>query len=60
LKGIFVAGLRDKRIRVIVKTKGEDSSIGQMIETAIQEECELKSQRYKANARSTSLGINEV
>jgi hypothetical protein len=53
LKEIFVAGLRDERIRVIVKTKGEEGSIAQMIETAIQEECELNSQRYKANAGST-------
>jgi hypothetical protein len=38
LKGIFVAGLRDERIKVIVKTKGEEGSIAQLIETAIQEE----------------------
>jgi hypothetical protein len=55
LKGIFVAGLRDERIKVIVKTKGEEGSIAQLIETAIQEECELKSQRYKANAGPATL-----
>jgi hypothetical protein len=38
LKGIFVAGLRDERVRVIVKTKGVEGSIAQMVETAIQEE----------------------
>ena len=49
LKGIFVAGLKDERVKMIVKTKGEDNSLAQMIETAMQEECELKSQRYKSN-----------
>jgi hypothetical protein len=49
LKGIFVAGLKDDRVRVIVKTKGEEGSIAQLVETAIQEECELKSQNYKVN-----------
>jgi hypothetical protein len=50
LKGVFVAGLRDQRIKVIVKTKGEEGTIAQLIETAIQEECELRSQKYKVNA----------
>ena len=53
LKGIFVAGLKDERVKMIVKTKGEDNSLAQMIETAIQEECELKSQRYKNNTVHT-------
>jgi hypothetical protein len=52
LKGIFVAGLKDDRVRVIVKTKGEEGSIAQLVETAIQEECELKSQNYKGNTGS--------
>jgi hypothetical protein len=47
LKGTFISGLRDERIRVIVKAKGEDDSLAQIIETAIQEESELKSQRYR-------------
>jgi hypothetical protein len=44
LKGTFIAGLKDESIRVIVKAKGEDNSLAQMIETAIEEECQLKSQ----------------
>jgi uncharacterized C2H2 Zn-finger protein len=40
---------------VIVKTKGEEGSIAQLIETAIQEESELKSQRYKASVGPTTL-----
>ena len=47
LKGTFISGLKDERIRVIVKAKGEDDSLAQIIETAIQEESELKSQRYR-------------
>jgi hypothetical protein len=47
LKGIFVAGLRDERVRVTVKTKGEEGSIAQMIETAIQEECEINPKSIK-------------
>jgi hypothetical protein len=54
LKGIFVAGLKDERIKVIVKTKGEEGSLAQLIETAIQEECELRSQRYRANVGPTT------
>ena len=48
LKGIFVAGLKDERVKMIVKTKGEDNSLTQMVETAMQEECQLKSQ-FKNN-----------
>ncbi|PNF35695.1 hypothetical protein B7P43_G17394 [Cryptotermes secundus] len=47
LKGTLISGLRDERIRVIVKAKGEDDSLAHIIETAIQEESELKSQRYR-------------
>jgi Arginine methyltransferase-interacting protein, contains RING Zn-finger len=44
-----VAGLKDERVKMIVKTKGEDNSLAQMVETAMQEECELKSQKFKNN-----------
>jgi hypothetical protein len=54
LKGIFIAGLKDERVKMIVKTRGEEGSIAQLIETAIQEECELKSQRFKSNLGSTT------
>jgi hypothetical protein len=47
LKGTFISGLKDERIRVIVKARGEDDSLAQIIETAIQEESELKSQRHR-------------
>ncbi|KAJ4440581.1 hypothetical protein ANN_08726 [Periplaneta americana] len=47
LKGTFVAGLKDERVKYIVKTKGEQVSMAQLVETALQEESECKSQRFK-------------
>jgi hypothetical protein len=38
LKGTFILGLKDERISVIVRAKGEGDSLAQIIETAIQEE----------------------
>jgi hypothetical protein len=38
IKGIFVAGLKDDRIKYIVKARGEDDSLAQLVETALQEE----------------------
>lgn len=49
LKGTFVAGLKDERVKYIVKAKGEDDSLAQLVETAIQEECEVKSLKFKNN-----------
>jgi hypothetical protein len=48
LKGTFISGLKDERIRIIVRAKGEDDSLAQIIETAIHEESELKFQRQKS------------
>jgi hypothetical protein len=42
MKGTFVAGLKDERIRYIVKAKGEDESLAQLVETALQEESEVR------------------
>jgi hypothetical protein len=55
LKGSFISGLRDERVRVIVKTKGEDDSLAQIIETAIQEENEVKSQKYRNPPKEPSM-----
>jgi hypothetical protein len=49
MKGTFVAGLKDDRIKYIVKAKGEDVSLAQLVEIALQEESEIKSQRFKGN-----------
>jgi hypothetical protein len=38
MKGSFVAGLKDERIKYIVKEKGEENSLAQLVETALQEE----------------------
>jgi hypothetical protein len=43
MKGSFVSGLRDDRIKYIVKTLSEDESLAQLVETALQEECEIRS-----------------
>jgi hypothetical protein len=49
MKESFVAGLKDERIKHIVKAKGEEESLAQLVETALQEESEIKSQRFKGN-----------
>jgi hypothetical protein len=49
MKGSFVSGLKDDRVKYIVKTRSEDESLAQLVETALQEECEIKSQRTKGN-----------
>lgn len=52
MKGSFVAGLKDDRVKYIVKARGEDESLAQLIETALQEESEVKSQKFKGNQGS--------
>jgi hypothetical protein len=49
LKGSFVAGLKDDRVKYIVKAKSEEESLAQLVETALQEESEIKSQKFKGN-----------
>jgi hypothetical protein len=41
---------KDEKIKIIVKTRGEEGSLAQLIETAVQEECELKSHKFKPNS----------
>jgi hypothetical protein len=48
MKGSSVAGLRDDRIKYIVKARGEEDSLV-LVETALQEESEVKSQKFKGN-----------
>jgi septum formation inhibitor MinC len=48
-RGLFIAGLRDDRIRYIVKAKGEEESLTRLLETVLQEESEIKSQQFKGN-----------
>lgn len=49
MKGTFLAGLKDERVKYIVKARGEEDSLVQLVETALQEESDIKSQRYKEN-----------
>jgi hypothetical protein len=48
MKGSFVAGLKDDRVKYIVKAR-EEESLAQLVETALQEESEIRSQRFKSN-----------
>jgi hypothetical protein len=50
--------LRDERIKYIVKAKGEDESLAKLVETAIQEESEIISQRSKGNHNWVSTGYS--
>jgi hypothetical protein len=52
MKGSLVAGLQDDRINYAVKAKVEDNSLSQLVETALQEESEVKSQKFKGNQRN--------
>ena len=47
VKGTFVAGLKDERIKYIVKAKSDNESLAQLVEFAIQEENEIRSQRFR-------------
>jgi hypothetical protein len=49
MKGAFVAGLKDDRIKYIVTARGEEDSLAQPVETALQEESEVKPQKFKGN-----------
>ena len=42
MKGTFIAGLKDKKIQYIVKTKGEYKSLAQLVESTIQKESKIK------------------
>jgi DNA-directed RNA polymerase subunit L len=58
MKGTFVAGLKDDRVKYIVKVKGEEHSLVQLVETALQEESEVRSQRYKGNYGNLTNTVN--
>ena len=50
LKGTFVNGLKDDKIKYLVKSRrSDDATLLQLIETASNEESELKSQRFLSN-----------
>jgi hypothetical protein len=48
MKGTFVAGLKVDRIKYI-KARREKNSLAQLVETALQEESEVKSQKFRRN-----------
>lgn len=50
MKGTFIAGLKDNRVKYIIKARGEEGSLAQLVETALEEKCEVKSQSFKGNS----------
>jgi hypothetical protein len=52
MKGLLVAELQDDRINYAVKAKVEENLLSQIVETALQEESEVKSQKFKGNQRN--------
>jgi hypothetical protein len=47
MKGSFVAGLKDDRVKYIVKAKGEEETLAQLVETALQEDlCIAQTRQY--------------
>jgi hypothetical protein len=49
LKGSVVAGLKGDRIKYVVKAKSENEFLAQLVETALQKESEIHSQKFKGN-----------
>jgi hypothetical protein len=43
MKGSFIAGLKVDRITYIVKARGKEDSLPQLVEITLQEESEVKS-----------------
>jgi hypothetical protein len=56
MKGSLVVELRDERVKYIFQAKGEVESLAQLVETALQEESEIKSQRFKGNQGNLRTG----
>jgi DNA-directed RNA polymerase subunit L len=60
MKGSFIAGLKDDRVKYVVKAKGEENSLAQLVETALQEESEVRSQKFKRNQNSLTGRTQEI
>jgi hypothetical protein len=50
MKGTFVAVLKDDRVKYIVNARGEEDSLAEFVETALQKESEVKSKSFKGNS----------
>jgi hypothetical protein len=50
IRACFIQGLYDERIKTMVKTKGcINTPMAQLVEIALEEECAIKSERFKRN-----------
>jgi hypothetical protein len=48
IRACFIQGLHDDRIKTMVKAKGSvNSSMAQLVEFALEEECAIRSERFK-------------
>jgi hypothetical protein len=52
MKRSFIAALKDHRIKYVIKAEREEYSLTQLVETALQEESEVKLQKFKGNQNS--------
>jgi hypothetical protein len=50
IRACFIQGPYDERIKTMVKTKGFiNTPMAQLVEIALEEECAIKSERFKRN-----------
>jgi hypothetical protein len=50
IRACFIRGLYDERIKTMVKTKGcINTPMAQLVEIALEEECAIKSERFRRN-----------
>jgi len=50
IRACFIQGLYDERIKTMVKTKGNiNTPMAQLVEVALEEECAIKSERFRKN-----------
>jgi hypothetical protein len=50
IRACFIQGLCEERIKTMVKTKGcINTPMAQLVEIALEEECAIKSERFRRN-----------
>jgi hypothetical protein len=58
MKGSFISGLKDNRIKYIAKAR-EDEHLAQLVEIVLQEKSKIKSQRTKGNLAWAGPGLRK-
>jgi hypothetical protein len=60
IRACFIQGLYDERIKTMVKTKGcINTPMAQLVEIALEEECVIKSERFRRNYPDKGLFVNK-